>query len=41
MLRLTSGAMAELAVQRLLTLQLVLDFATMAARLILDGEILI
>jgi len=41
MLRLASGAMAQLAVQRLLTAQLVVHLATMAAGLIADLEVLI
>jgi len=38
MLRLTSAAMAELAIQRLVPAQLIRDFSTMAARFVFDFE---
>lgn len=41
MLRLTSRAMAQLAVQRLLTTELILHLPAMAASLIADFEVLI
>ena len=41
MLRLASGAMAELAVQRLPPVQLVLDLAAMAVGLVLYVEIVL
>jgi hypothetical protein len=40
MLRLTSATMAELAIQRLIPAQLILDLFTMTARLVLDIEVL-
>jgi hypothetical protein len=41
MLRLTSRAMAQLAVQRLLSTQLVLNLSAMAVGFIFDREVLI
>lgn len=41
MLRLTSRAVAQLTIQRLLTTELILHLATMAAGLVADLEVLI